>query len=317
MYSPTTRLLTVLELLQAYKSMAGSELARRLEVDKRTVRRYITTLQDMGIPVEGERGPYGAYHLERGYKLPPMMFTDGEAVALTLALIAIRELHFPVDAAAIEGALAKTERVMPAALLQQVRALQEAIRFNVFRVPVSLHLSIVVTLSSAIQQTRRVRMRYQAFSGGETERLFDPYGIVFHEGYWYTAGFCHLRGGLRTFRLDRIVELEPGEAAFERPAEFDLIGHVLGSIATMPGDHQVEVLFKASMETVRPLISPEAGTLEEVPEGVIFRREAYGMDWIVHMLLLLPVPLVVRKPEALRQAIRDVLQRGDAMLEEE
>src|SRR5215475_13349935 len=113
MYSPTSRLLTVLELLQSYKQMSGSELARRLEVDTRTVRRYIVTLQDMGIPVEGERGPYGTYQLQRGYKLPPLMFTDSEAVALTLGLLAIREFRFPVDVAAVEGALAKTERVLP------------------------------------------------------------------------------------------------------------------------------------------------------------------------------------------------------------
>ncbi|MBC7813014.1 MAG: HTH domain-containing protein, partial [Burkholderiales bacterium] len=113
MYSPTTRLLTILELLQSYKQMTGSEMARRLGVDVRTVRRYIVMLQDMGIPVEAERGPYGAYQLQRGYKLPPLMFTDAEAVALTLGLISIRGFQFPVDVAAVEGALAKTERVMP------------------------------------------------------------------------------------------------------------------------------------------------------------------------------------------------------------
>src|SRR5690349_546301 len=113
MYSPTARLLTVLELLQSYKHISGTDLARRLEVDVRTVRRYIVTLQDMGIPVEAERGPYGAYQLQRGYKLPPLMFNDAEAVAITLGLLAIREMRFPVDVAAVEGALAKTERVMP------------------------------------------------------------------------------------------------------------------------------------------------------------------------------------------------------------
>src|SRR4030095_3022241 len=131
MYSPTTRLLTVLELLQSYKQMSGTEIARRLEIDGRTVRRYIVMLQDMGIPVEAERGPYGAYQLHRGFKLTPLMFTDTEAIALTLGLLAIREFRFPVDVAAVEGALAKTERVMPEKLFHQARALQEAITFNV------------------------------------------------------------------------------------------------------------------------------------------------------------------------------------------
>ena len=131
MYSPTTRLLAVLALLQTHQQMSGSEIARRLEVDVRTVRRYITSLQDMGVPVEGERGPHGAYYLGRGSKMPPLMFTNEEAVALVLGLHVIREFQFPVNIVAIEGAVAKTERVLPESLLQQVRALQSSITFNV------------------------------------------------------------------------------------------------------------------------------------------------------------------------------------------
>src|SRR5215204_3012812 len=165
MYSPTTRLLTVLELLQSYKHISGSEIARRLEVDKRTVRRYITMLQDMGIPVEGERGAYGSYQLRRGYKLPPLMFTDAEAIALTMGLLAIREYKFPVDVAAVEGALAKTERVMPEKLLYQARALQEAITFHITLPAMQLHGELVMTLSSAIQQQRQVYLHYQSWEG--------------------------------------------------------------------------------------------------------------------------------------------------------
>src|SRR5690242_21772419 len=90
-YRPTARVLTVLELLQAHGRMTGAELARRLEVDLRTVRNYIQTLQDLGIPVEAERGRYGAYRLRPGYKLPPLLFTEDEALALTLSLIVARQ----------------------------------------------------------------------------------------------------------------------------------------------------------------------------------------------------------------------------------
>src|SRR5262245_27413758 len=164
MYSPTNRLLTILELLQSYKQMSGSELARRLEVDVRTVRRYIVMLQDMGIPIEAERGPYGAYQLERGFKLPPMMFTDMEAVALTMGLIVMREFQFPVDVAAVEGALAKTERVMPERLLNQVRGLQESITFNVASPPLLVHNDFIVTLGSAVRQRQQVFLRYQSWN---------------------------------------------------------------------------------------------------------------------------------------------------------
>jgi predicted DNA-binding transcriptional regulator YafY len=124
------RLLAVLELLQARHEMTGAEIAERLEVDPRSVRRYIKTLQEMGIPIEGERGRYGAYRLDRGYKLPPMMFSEDEAVALTLGLMVIRAFRFPIAQVSVTGALAKVERVMPQALLDRTLALQNSLHFN-------------------------------------------------------------------------------------------------------------------------------------------------------------------------------------------
>src|ERR1700759_2138900 len=116
MYHPTTRVLTVLEMLQSHASMSGKELAERLEVDGRTVRRYVTMLQDLGIPIEAERGRYGAYRLRPGYKLPPLMFTPEEALASTLGLLAARKLGLTAPAADVEGAIAKLERVLPLSL---------------------------------------------------------------------------------------------------------------------------------------------------------------------------------------------------------
>ncbi len=316
MYSPTTRLFTVLELLQSHKQMSGSEIARRLEVDTRTVRRYIVMLQDMGIPVESERGPYGAYQLQRGFKLPPLMFTDAEAVALTLGLLTIRELKFPVDVAAVEGALAKTERVMPEKLLHQARSLQEAITFNTSLPPALFGNEFIAILSSAVRQRQQVRLRYQSFQGDETERAFDPYGIVFNEGYWYTAGYCHTRQDLRTFRLDRIIALEPLTQSFERPEHFDTLEHVLTSLAVMTGLEQVEVLVKTSLERARQVITADIGIVEETEQGVIFRRAAYQLEWVAHFLLFLDFPVTVLRPLELREMLRKIAVRADQMLED-
>lgn len=314
MYSPTTRLLTVLELLQSYKQMSGSEMARRLEVDVRTVRRYIVMLQDMGIPVEAERGPYGAYQLHRGHKLPPLMFTDAEAVALTLGLIAIREFHFPVDVAAVEGALAKTERVLPEKLSHQARSLQEAITFNVSPPPALLQNDFVATLSSAVQQRQQVLLRYRSWGGDESERAFDPYGIVFNEGYWYTAGYCHLRRDLRTFRLDRIVALEPIEQSFERPEDFDVLGHVLSSLSSWPGTDQVEVLMRTTMECAQQVTKHLMGTLEQSEEGIVFRRAAYQLEWVALFLLSLDFPVLVIQPVELRDMLRQMTAKALQMV---
>src|SRR5436190_11570694 len=112
MYFPTTRVLTVLELLQSRAKISGPELAERLEVNTRTVRRYITMLQDLGIPVEAERGRHGSYRLRPGFKLPPLMFTEDEALSLTLGLLVARRLGLTSAVAAVpavESAIAKIE----------------------------------------------------------------------------------------------------------------------------------------------------------------------------------------------------------------
>jgi predicted DNA-binding transcriptional regulator YafY len=314
MYSPTTRLLSVLELLQSRKQMSGSEIARRLEVDPRTVRRYIVMLQDMGIPVEAERGPYGNYRLRRGHRIPPLIFTDSEAIALTLGLLAIREFHFPVEVAAVESALAKTERVLPEKLLGQARALQESITFHLDFLPSRVENNFIASLSSAAQQNQQVRLRYRSWNGEESERDFDPYGIVFNEGFWYAAGYCHLRRDLRTFRLDRITALAPLEQTFERPEDFDVLAHVLNSLHARQGSEQVEVLMKTTFEHARQVTSPDMGTLEETEHGVIFRRAAIHLEWVAFFLMCLDFPIVALQPRALRETLQQMAAKASKMI---
>ena len=188
MYHPTTRVLAVLELLQAHQRLSGPELSERLEVDLRTVRRYVTMLQDLGIPVEGERGRYGGYRLRPGFKLPPLMFTDDEALAVTLGLLAARRLGLAVTAPAVEGALAKVERVLPPAVRQRVAAVQEALVTDLAPPAEAPASAVVATLSVAAQEGRRVWLRYGSARGEETERAVDPYGLVYLSGRWYAAG---------------------------------------------------------------------------------------------------------------------------------
>ena len=125
MYHPTTRVLTILELLQARPGMSGTAIAEQLEVDRRTVRRYITMLQDLGIPIETTRGPHGGYRLRPGFKLPPLMLADDEALAVTLSLIAAQRQGVSIDPLATAGALAKIERVLPNALRERLQAVRD------------------------------------------------------------------------------------------------------------------------------------------------------------------------------------------------
>src|SRR5262245_49834715 len=220
MYHPTTRVLTMLELLQARGSMSGGEIAARLEVDRRTVRRYITMLQDLGIPVEGTRGLAGGYRLRPGFKLPPLMLTDDEALAILLSLIAARRQGSSADPHTIEGALAKIERVLPDGLRQRFQAVQSSVAFVSAPAVPQPPGEIVMLLSMSVRQQRRVLLRYQSYRD-ETERSVDPYGLVLHWNHWYLVGWCHLRQAMRVFRLDRIIDAVAEETTFARPETFD------------------------------------------------------------------------------------------------
>lgn len=310
MYSPTARLLAVLELLQSNKRMSGAEIARRLEVDARTVRRYIATLQDMGIPIEGERGVSGAYQLQRGHRLPPLLYTEPEAIALALGLIVLRAFDFPVDAVAVEGALAKTERVLPEVVFQRVQSLRNAIIFNpsiyITQPPQLAHNQFIVLLSSAIEAQRRVHMSYRAWQGEQTEREVNPYAVVYNEGYWYVVGYCHLRRELRTFRLDRVQEVLLLADKFERVEDVDPLEYVLRSIALSPSVYRVEILLHTSLEEAQSAFSLAEGILEEAQSTVIFRRNTADLDWLAYMLLYVPFPVQINHPPELRQKLADL-----------
>ncbi len=163
MSHPTTRLLTILELLQTYEHMSGAEIARRLEVSPRTIRRYMTSLQDIGIPIETQRGRYGAYRLRRGFKLPPLMLTDEEALAVMLGLLATRKMSFAVSASAVEGALAKIERVLSPLARQRLDAVQQAITFALTPAYDPPDAEVLFTVTAALRQSRMLNLRYRGW----------------------------------------------------------------------------------------------------------------------------------------------------------
>jgi predicted DNA-binding transcriptional regulator YafY len=305
-YRPTARVLTVLELLQAHGRMTGAALAERLEVDVRTVRSYIETIQDLGIPVEAERGRYGAYRLRPGFKLPPLIFTEDEAVALTLSLLATRESGLAASAPALTGALAKIERVLPEATRAQVRAIGETVIFAdaTPRRAAPPAPAAVATLSAAVQAGRSVHLRYRSARAQETERAFDPWGVVAHAGVWYTIGHCHARGGQRLFRLDRIAAVTPLDAPFDRPEGFDALAAVQRSLASIPSVWQIEVWLDTTLEAARWRTGRSDAYFEEADGGVIMRGEVANLDWMARDLAGLGVPLVVRRPDELRVALR-------------
>jgi predicted DNA-binding transcriptional regulator YafY len=311
MYHPTTRVLAVLALLRSHGRMTGAELAQRLQVNSRTLRRYITMLQDLGVPIVAERGRNGAYEMDSGFKLPPMMFTNDEAVALALGLLAAQHLGLDETIHAIESARAKLEQVMPLELKSRLRALTETITLDLSAVAMPSSNEVMLTMSSAAQLQRGVHMRYRSRLNDETEREFDPYGLAYRHGRWYVVGHCHLRHGLRSFRLDRVVQLEQTETHFDRPEHFDAAAHILQAIATLPRQFTFEVLLRTDSLTAQHEICEMLGLLEPCEEGVLLRGTVDDMDWLALQLARLPFAFVVREPEPLRAALR---RRAEALM---
>src|SRR5215210_4423879 len=304
-YRPTSRVLTVLELLQSRRRITGAEIAERLEVSPRTARRYVETLRELGVPVRGERGRHGAYFLRPGFKLPPMMFTDEEALGLTLGLLAARRLGLSGVAPAVEGALAKVERVMPVALRERVRDLEETVTPAVAP-PATLPTGeVVLRIASAVRGCKRIHLRYRSGQLEETEREVNPYGVVHREGYWYTFGYDHLRGGTRLFRLDRILDVEVLGATFVRPVGLESPEGVLRAVANLPSDDwPVEVLLETTLAEAREEIPPMIAALEEADGGVTLRCSTSDLNWMARVLARLACRFVVRRPPELREALR-------------
>lgn len=314
MYHPTTRLLTVLELLQSRGSISGVEIARRLEVDVRTVRRYMVMLQDMGIPVESERGRYGAYRLLPGFKLPPLMFNDSEILALLLSLRVAQQTALSGAPFAVESLLAKIERILPENLRQQMQDIQTTVSIEVDAAAgIAADPAIIAAVSAGIRQNRRLHLRHAAFKGEITERIIDPYGLVYRVGRWYTVGYCHLRNDVRTFRLDRVLSADLCPETFQPPADFNPVEHVERALAATPGVYQVEVLLQASLEQVRQQIPAALGDLVETTEGVLLQCFAQNLHWMAGFLAGLTLPITILQPDALREELRYLIARVQAM----
>lgn len=303
MYHPTTRVLAVLELLQSHGRMTGPDLAERLEVNIRTLRRYVTMLQDLGIPIVAERGRYGAYELSPGFKLPPMMFTNDEALALAIGLLAARRLGLAETVPAVESTRSKLEQVMPRELKARIQALTATIKLDLNSIPMVAPSEVLLTMSSAAQLHRRVHLQYRSSLGDETERDLDPYGLACYQGCWYVIGHCKLRNDLRSFRLDRVLQVELTNMCFDCPEHFDALAYLVQSVATLPRQFTFQVLLKTDLLTAQNEVMEMLGVLELHPDGVLLQGSVDDMDWLARQLARFSFNFVVLEPEELRVAL--------------
>jgi predicted DNA-binding transcriptional regulator YafY len=299
------RVLALLEVLQDQPSVTGPELATRLGVDVRTVRRDIVSLQDLGIPVEAERGPAGGYRLRPGYRMPPLMLTATEATAVALGLLAARR-----DGLDADGALAKIRRVLPDQVRRRVEALEQTLTFTATAgeamPPKGENL---LMLADAALRGRRVHAVYVASDGTRSERELSPYGVVSHRGRWYVPAHDHGRGEPRALRADRFRTVQLRGAGRPPPPDFDAVAFVSRTLARVPWTHEVEVLLHTPLAVAAAHFPPTLAELERSGEDTVLRMRAESLDWVAGLLAGAGCAFEIRTPDQLRRSVRALADR--------
>ncbi|MFJ9630605.1 helix-turn-helix transcriptional regulator [Streptomyces sp. NPDC101175] len=328
MTTSTTRVLALLEILQSGGLRTVPDLAARLGVDERTVRRYVGRLTELGVPVDSVRGRYGGYRLAPGYRMPPLMLTDEEALAVVLGLLAGRRAGLvTASAAAGESATAKLLRVLPAALRRRLDALLGTADFTARpRAATAPETGVLLELAEAALHSWPVALGYTDRKGRTSDRTVLPYGLVAHAGRWYLTGADPRDGEVRTFRLDRVTALrvrsdsgpgsdsDSGPGAFEVPAGFDPAATVLDSLARTPWAHDVSLRIRGGAQDVRgrlPAGIAIVTALDEDADWVRVRIRAERLEWLPPVLAALDRPFVVERPAALRELVRELARRLD------
>jgi predicted DNA-binding transcriptional regulator YafY len=324
MARPAARVLTLLELLQSGGVRTVAELADRLGVEGRTVRRYVDHLLDLDVPVESVRGRYGGYRLAPGYRMPPLMLTDEEALAVLLGLVAGRRAGLMTAAGtASETAAAKIRRVLPERLARRLDTVLGSLAFTAppgeFATPESTapESSVLLCLADAVRHHRPVWIRYTAADGRRSERTLHPYGLVAHAGRWYVTGVDPGVGEDRTFRLDRIADARTRPGSFEPPAGLDPAQRVLSGLAQAPYRHEVTLRIQATAEQIRARLPASVASIEEAaagadPRGAGWLRvdlRAERLDWVPAVLASLDRPFVIERPDELRGLVAALAER--------
>ncbi|MFD5818877.1 helix-turn-helix transcriptional regulator [Streptomyces sp. NPDC127038] len=339
---PAARVLTLLELLQSGGTRTVAELADRLGVQGRTVRRYVEQLADLDVPVESVRGRYGGYRLAPGYRLPPLMLGDDEALAVLLGLVAGRRTGLTTaQLTASETASAKIRRVLPRHLARRLDTLMEALAFT-DRPAASAtpDAGVLLTLADAVRHRRPVSVRYTDREGRRSERTLHAYGIVAHAGRWYVTGQDAGIGEDRTLRLDRITDARTLPGTFEAPEGPGPAQRLLSGFATAEYRHEVTLRIQGTTEQIRAHFPASVANLEEIEpaetgpvsaEGGVAEPTATGdragedgvadpvagagerwmrvelraerLDWLPAVLAALDRPFVIERPDELRDLV--------------
>ncbi len=308
MSDPAARLLRLLSLLQGRQYWTGAELARRLEVTERTVRRDVDRLRSLGYPVDASVGVAGGYQLGSGASLPPLLLEDDEALAVTLGLrMAAAGSVSGVEEATLR-ALAKLEQVLPARLQRKVQALNSALASLYFSGPVA-DAQVLAALASAQRGHETVRFAYTDAQGNESTREVEPHGLVHTATRWYLLGWDTNRQDFRTFRVDRMRGSIAVTGVFTPRAipGGDAAKFVTRSVSTEAYALRARVIFHASKEVVAARVPPNVAELEAIDdERCLMRTGAQRSRFLALHLAGVGIPFEVLEPPELIESVREL-----------
>ncbi len=319
MLDTSARLLRLLSLLQAHREWTGADLAGRLGVTPRTVRRDVERLRELGYPVNASPGTGGGYQLGAGAELPPLLLDDDEAVAVAVGLRTAAGNGVEGIGEASVRALAKLEQVLPSRLRARVSALNE------FTVPMfrragasAVDSSVLTELAGVCRDAERLRFGYRDHGGTVTRRTVEPHRLVCSERRWYLVAWDLEREDWRTFRVDRIEPRPPHGPRFTPrppPAE-DLAAYVSRGISQRVYAARAVIRLRVSEQEAARIVGPADGTLEPLDEqSCILRTGAVNLDVLVIHIMLIGCEFEVVEPAELTDRIRAARDRLGRSLE--
>ncbi|MGW3648343.1 helix-turn-helix transcriptional regulator [Streptomyces sp. NPDC000878] len=313
MLETSARLLRLLSLLQAHRDWSGADLADRLGVTPRTVRRDVDRLRELGYPVNASPGTGGGYQLGAGAELPPLLLDDDEAVAVAVGLRTAAGQGIEGIGETSVRALAKLEQVLPDRLRRRVGAL------NAFTVPMlrgpqpsAVDPAVLIELAHLCRDTERLRFEYRGHEGAVSRRTVEPHRLVCTERRWYLVAWDVDRADWRTFRVDRITPKPPHGPRFapRTPPADDLAAYVSRGVSTRAYASHAVVRLLVPLAEAAERISPSAGTLEpDGEEACLLRTGAASLDVMVVHVMLMGFEFEVLEPEELVDVIRTARDR--------
>ncbi len=311
MSQTSSRLLKLLAMLQARRDWQGTELAERLEVSGRTIRRDIERLRELGYPVESLSGPAGGYRLRAGTAMPPLLLDDEEAIAIAVGLrTAARASVSGIEETAVR-ALVKLEQVLPAHLRRRVSALGSA----TFTLPVGgptvdpQHLTLI---AAACRDSEGIRFGYRRRDGAESRREVEPHALVNHGRRWYLVAWDRGREDWRTFRLDRMARPAAIGGRFDprRLPAGDAAAFVERSISEAPARFEARIVLSVASDEIRHRFPAHWGTIKPIDgRSCELRTRDDDLDWLALRVAMLGVDFEVVEPPELAEHLRALADR--------